>query len=60
MYCGINWCTNYELNAPNVESHYITSGTSLQARGCSGVTNAWRSVHNSATGAVYAVAPVPL
>lgn len=55
--CGIDWCGNYELHAQNKK--YSNSGKTLQARGCDGVTSAWRSVRDSGTKAVYAVPPSP-
>jgi len=59
--CGINWCGNYELHATNIlqNKKYSNSGKTLQARGCDGVTSAWRSVRDSGTRAVYAVPPSP-
>ena len=56
-YCGINWCSNYERNSPDVESLYNETSISLQTRGCSGVSSAWAHARNSRTGTVYAVAP---
>lgn len=60
-YCGIDWCTNYELEAPNIlqNNKYLNSGKTLQERGCDGVTSAWRSVRDSETFEVYAVTPWP-
>ena len=57
--CGRNWCTNYELNEPNIlqNENYTNSGKTLQDRGCDGVTSAWRSVRDSVTGEVYATTP---
>ena len=57
-YCGINWCSNYQRNAHGVERYYSVASSSLQTRGCSGVTSAWPHARNSRTGTVYAVDPV--
>ena len=59
-YCGINWCSNYELKSPDVERYYKAASISLQARGCSGVTSAWPHARNSRTGTVYAVDPASI
>jgi hypothetical protein len=52
--CGTNWCDNYAIDAPDVESSFVT-GSSLSTWGCSQTSSATLEVRDSQSGAIYAV-----
>ena len=56
--CGKNWCTGWEYNEEDTESHYTETGISLVEHGCDGVSG-WASAHSKTSGRVYAVSKEP-